>query len=34
MDAADLGMKKVMSYLFTGLFGVFLALMYLANSLV
>jgi hypothetical protein len=34
VDKADLGMKRVMTYLFSGLFGVFLAIMYLANSIV
>lgn len=30
---ADEGMKRVMTWLFAGLMGVFLGLMYLANTL-
>ncbi|GMR01570.1 MAG: hypothetical protein BMS9Abin19_0969 [Gammaproteobacteria bacterium] len=33
MDNADAGMKRVMTYLFTGLLGVFVSIIYLANSI-
>jgi hypothetical protein len=31
MDNADLDMKRVMTYLFTGLLGVFFGIIYLVN---
>ena len=34
MDTTDLSMKRTMSYLFAGLFGVFFAILYLANTIV
>jgi hypothetical protein len=34
MDNADIGMKRVMTLLFTGLFGVFLGIIYLVNTIV
>ena len=34
MIHADTAMKRTMTFLFTGLFGVFLAIMYLANLIV
>ena len=34
MDNADIGMKRVMTLLFTGLFGVFLGIIYLVNMIV
>jgi hypothetical protein len=34
MDHADIAMKRTMTLLFTGLFGVFLAIIYLANTIV
>jgi len=33
MEQEDLGMKKVMTYLFTGIAGIFGALLYLANTI-
>lgn len=34
MDNADSEMKRVMTYLFTGLFGVFFAIIYMVNMIV
>jgi len=34
MDHADTVMKRTMTWLFTGLFGVFLSIIYLANTIV
>ena len=34
MDATDLSMKRTMTYLFSGLFGVFFAIIYLVNMIV
>ena len=34
MDNADIQMKRVMTLLFGGLFGVFLGIIYLANMIV
>lgn len=34
MEHADTMMKRAMTYLFTGLFGVFLAIIYLVNVIV
>jgi hypothetical protein len=31
MDNADLDMKRIMTYLFTGLLGVFFGIIYLVN---
>ena len=33
MDNADLDMKRVMTYLFTGLLGVFFGIVYLVNMI-
>jgi hypothetical protein len=33
MDNADLDMKRVMTYLFTGLLGVFFGIIYLVNMI-
>ncbi len=34
MDNADLEMKRVMTYLFTGLFAVFFGIIYMVNVIV
>ena len=34
MEHEDTAMKRTMTYLFTGLFGVFLSIIYLANTIV
>ena len=33
MDNADLDMKRIMTYLFTGLLGVFFGIIYLVNMI-
>lgn len=33
MDTADLNMKRTMTYLIVGLFGIFLGIIYLANAI-
>lgn len=33
MDSADQNMKRVMTFLFTGLFGVFFAIIYMVNMI-
>lgn len=34
MEHSDVVMKRAMTYLFTGLFGVFLAIIFLVNNIV